>query len=360
MAGDELSDDERTARLTAWFADQIPDADGVRLEGLDRVPMGHSAETLTLALVWRGDAGDQQREVVVRARPPAPGLLEPYDLRKQFDVLRALESTPVRAPRALWYEGTGDVLGREFYVMERSDGTVYERSVPDELAGAPDRLGRMSRSLVDQIIAIHTVDLRNTGLDHLASLGDGHDFLTRQLEHWSAEVARVQRGPLPALERLTAELRERQPAPGRVITLVHGDAKPGNFAFVDDQVSAVFDWEMVALGDPQTDIGWAEVNWTTPNAFTNLQGSLTRDEFVARYEERTGIEVVDRPWYRAFQTYKMVVIMLVAAMLYDAAHSDDIRFAQMGLAVHHYTRAALAELGVHDDLEPGPVTARRR
>jgi aminoglycoside phosphotransferase (APT) family kinase protein len=40
------------------------------------------------------------------------------------------------------------------------------------------------------------------------------------------------------------------------ITLVHGDAKPGNFAFVGDDVSAVFDWEMTTVGDPLTDMGW--------------------------------------------------------------------------------------------------------
>ena len=61
-------------------------------------------------------------------------LLEPYDLRRQFDILRALGPTPVRAPRALWFEPSGDVLGREFYVMERLGGTVYERSVPEDLA----------------------------------------------------------------------------------------------------------------------------------------------------------------------------------------------------------------------------------
>jgi aminoglycoside phosphotransferase (APT) family kinase protein len=36
---------------------------------------------------------------------------------------------------------------------------------------------------------------------------------------------------------------------------VHGDAKPGNFAFVGDDVSAVFDWKMTTLGDPLTDLG---------------------------------------------------------------------------------------------------------
>src|SRR5437764_12711890 len=85
MPADELSDEARDARLTAWFAAQLSGSDDVRLDGLDRVPMGHSAETLTLAVVWHDDVGEHHRDVVLRARPPAPGLLEPYDLRKQFD-----------------------------------------------------------------------------------------------------------------------------------------------------------------------------------------------------------------------------------------------------------------------------------
>ena len=31
---------------------------------------------------------------------------------------------------------------------------------------------------------------------------------------------------------------------------MHGDAKPGNFAFIGGEVSAVFDWEMTTVGDP--------------------------------------------------------------------------------------------------------------
>jgi aminoglycoside phosphotransferase (APT) family kinase protein len=259
-----VSDDDRRTRLAAWFAAQLPAADDVWLEGLDRVPMGHSAETLALTLAWRETGVEHRRDVVVRVRPPAPGLLEPYDLRRQFDVLRALESTPVRAPRALWYEGTGDVLGREFYAMERLDGTVYERAVPDDLAAAPERLARMSRSLVEQLAAIHSIDLHASALDRLDALGTGADYLTHELDHWRAEVDRVRRGPLPALDRLHAELRERQPDQCPTVTLVHGDAKPGNFAFEHDEVSAVFDWEMVSVGDPLSDIGWAEFNWTTP------------------------------------------------------------------------------------------------
>ena len=230
-------------------------------------------------------------DLVVRARPPSPGLLEPYDLQRQFTILRALEPTPVPSPAVFWYEDSPDVLGREFYVMERVNGTVYERTVPPELASSPERLRRMSRSMVEAIASIHRVDLSDTGLD---ALGDGKGYLDRELDHWAGEMHRVQRATLPALERLLGELQERKPRHSTTVTLVHGDPKPGNFAFVGDEVSGVFDWELASLGDPLADIGWAELNWTMPGSFTRRPGASTPDELVALYEQLTGIDVVHR------------------------------------------------------------------
>src|SRR5439155_1283699 len=64
-------------RLTAWFATQLPEADKVRIEGLDRVEFGHSAETLLLDVISSERGHERRDEVVVRVRPPEPGLLPP-------------------------------------------------------------------------------------------------------------------------------------------------------------------------------------------------------------------------------------------------------------------------------------------
>jgi aminoglycoside phosphotransferase (APT) family kinase protein len=351
-----MDDDAIESRLTSWLATQLPDAQDVRVDGLDRVEFGHSAETLLLTLAWRDGETDHREDVVIRIRPAEPGLLPPYDLERQFDILRALESTPVRSPRALWYEGNGDVLGRDFYVMERLPGTVYERVVPQELAEDRDRVRRMCEDMIEQLAAIHMVDLRATGLDAIA---DGHGYLERELDHWYGEIRRVQRGPLPALERLHDVLRERRPEPCPTSTLVHGDPKPGNFAFEGDEVTAVFDWEMATIGDPLADIGWLEVLWTMQGAsFTTASGALSVDEFVARWEQLTGISTQHREWYRAFQLFKMAVIMLVGAALFDAGYTDDPRFIEMAYAVLFLTQQALTELGVEEELEAGPLLPR--
>src|ERR1700740_3636114 len=103
--------DEIGPRLTEWLRTKLPDADEVRVEGLDRVTFGHSAEMMALTVVARRGATEERQDVVLRLRPRPPALLEPYDLERQFDILRGLADTDVRAPAALWLENSGEVLG---------------------------------------------------------------------------------------------------------------------------------------------------------------------------------------------------------------------------------------------------------
>lgn len=346
-------------RLSAWLCErlreQAPTATDLRIENADRVTFGHSAEITLLTLAWRAGGGGHRRDVVLRLRPPSPGLLEPYDMKRQFDILRGLEGTAVRSPAVLWLDDSGSVLGRPFYVMERIPGDVYEERIPPELDARPDLIRRMTEGIVEQLAEIHTVDLDRTGL---SALGDGRSHLDDELRRWESELIRVRKGPLPALERLLAVLRERQPAPSERITLVHGDVKPGNFLFrPDGEVGGVLDWELTAVGDPLADIGYLELFWSMPHFITGRPSALPIEEALAYYEKLTGIPIRNREWYRAFQGFKTAVILLVGAMMFDAGISDVPRFAYMGRAVPFLTTAALRELGVEEDLDSGPVQA---
>lgn len=339
-------------RLEEWLAGLIPDAANLRVEKQGRVDVGHSAETLLFQLTWSDERGRQRRDVVMRIRPPYPGLLEPYDLGRQFSVLTCLQGTAVQAPAAYWHEPTGTVIGREFYVMERRPGQVHERGVPESIRRDAALVRRMCVSLVDQIAAIHTVDLEATGLH---AIGDGRDYVARELAHWAGQIAGWQREPFPALDRLVSELEAARPEPNPVVTLVHGDCKPGNFAFEGGEVSAVFDWELATIGDPLADLGWAEILWPSPGYVTAAPGALSADQFVARWEELTGWPTRHRPWYRAFQALKMAAIMFVGGQLFESGHSTDVRLAEMAKMVHPVTLRGLADLGVDEPLDPGPI-----
>ena len=342
-------------RLASWLSTQLPEVDSIAIEGLDSIEFGHSAEMLICTVISTTGDHVERREIVIRLRPPSPGLLEPYDLRRQFTVLKALEATPVRAPRALWIEESGEVLGRPFLVMGRLEGKVIEREMPAELAAAPERVYAMAISAIEQLAQIHLVEAGHPSLHSLAA-GDNH--LADELDFWGSEMARWQKGPLPMQERVLDELRRQCPEPTPRVTLVHGDPKSGNFAFVGDEVSAVFDWEMAMLGDPMMDIGWLEATWALAYPFSILT-SAQMDELLAHYAQLSGIKVHDRPWYRAMQIYKMGIIQLVGSMLFDAGHSDDPRLAEMGYAIRMITPPALEDLGIEEDLEWGPVLASK-
>jgi aminoglycoside phosphotransferase (APT) family kinase protein len=333
-------------RLTAWVRTRV--GHDVRIEGLESVEFGHSAEMLAFTIA----TGSNRRGVVLRLRPTPPALLEPYDLARQFHVLTALAPTAVRVPPAIWHEPTGEVLGRPFFVMDRVAGKVYELDSPD---GTCEQVRAMCAGLAEQLAAVHLVDVADVGLTDLA---DGETHLTRELEHWAAEIRRVQRGPLPALERLLSELRSATPEPFPAVTLVHGDAKPGNFAFVGERVSAVFDWEMVTLGDPLTDLGWLELLWMQPVGIASHPDAYSIDELLARYTAASGITPRHRPWYRALAAYKMSAICLIGAMLYADGVSTDERYALNAYGIPMLTKLGLAELGITEQLDDGPVLAR--
>ncbi len=341
--GDDVRD-----RLTGWLRTQLPDHDDVRLEGLDRVEFGHSAEMMVVTIVT--SAGT--RDVVIRLRPRPPALLEPYDLTRQFTVLRALKGSTVRVPRALWLEDVGDVLGRPFFVMERVPGTVYEMEAPQSPEVSAASVKRMCEGMAEQLAAIHTVDIAAADLE---SLDDGHTHLDREIEHWSAEMARVKRGTLPALERLLGELKDSQPQPSPEMTLVHGDAKPGNFAFVGDEVSAVFDWELTTVGDPMTDIGYLELLWRMPVGIPSHEAALAIDDVIAHYAAQSGLPVANREWYRAFNAFKLAVINLIGSRLFDDGVTDDQRFMLNAYGIPMFTQMGLTDLGVAEHLEDGPV-----
>ncbi|MBI5657261.1 MAG: phosphotransferase, partial [Geobacter sp.] len=70
-------------------------------------------------------------------RPQRPdGILAPYDVHRQFRVMRALASTDAPVPAVLWHESDVRVLGAPFFLMER----VVGETLPLFWYGASPRL----------------------------------------------------------------------------------------------------------------------------------------------------------------------------------------------------------------------------
>ena len=291
---------------------------------VERIGEGHSNITF---LVRRGDA-----RVVLR-RPPRPPLPpSAHDVLREARLLRALEGTPVRVPRVLAVGDDEDVLGVPFYVMEEVHGSVLASSVPDAL-DTPAQRARISEELVDALVEVHAVDWRACGLE---GYGKPTGYLERQVRRFSGLWEHNKTRELPVVEELGEWLGDNMPD-SQEATIVHGDFRLGNVMMADSvpaELVAIFDWELSTIGDPLADLGYMTVTWVESddpedtmfanlNAVTRRDGFLTREELIARYEERSGRSMSALNWYQALALWKAAVFMEGNYKRFQAGNSDD-------------------------------------
>ena len=322
--------------LRAYLESQLGPTDQFAVE---RHREGHSNETL---FVQWGD-----RNFVVRRPPPGETADKAHDVLREYRVVDALQDGLVPLPETVLACDDHDVIGSDFYVMERLDGDVVRDQEPDRFA-TPDKRRRVGEELVDGLAAIHQVDHEAVGL---GEFGYPEGFAERQVKRWSeqftwafSKTADEREVPViyDVMEWLTENAPEDHPH-----TLVHGDYKLDNVMYGPDdgpELVGVFDWEMSTLGDPLTDLGWLLSFWRDPKdpepaapgmgtRVTEREGYPTRRDLVERYEERIGIEYENDRFYRALAVYKLAALGEMFFARYLEGNADDPLYPKMEDAV---------------------------
>ncbi|MEM6990448.1 MAG: phosphotransferase [Myxococcota bacterium] len=328
------------AKLQPWLDQALPDVPGTIT--VQQFPSGFSNLTYLLA---KGDT-----ELVLRRPPFAVQVKSGHDMAREHRVLSGLHGVYPPAPKPLAFCEDPDVLGAPFYVMERRRGVILRRKIPPELQVTPAKMRAMSLALVDNLAALHAVDVDKAGL---SSLGKPEGYARRQVEGWIARFNKAKTGEVPAMDRIAAWLTERIPDRGDA-TLVHNDYKFDNVMLDPDdptRITAVLDWEMCTLGDPLMDLGttlgyWVEASddprWKfVAFAPTYGAGALTRRELAERYAEKTGRDVSNMLFYYCFALQKIATIIQQIYYRYHKGHTSDPRFSQLDQVV-----SVLAETAV--------------
>jgi aminoglycoside phosphotransferase (APT) family kinase protein len=274
-------------------------------------PVGEGHSNVTY-LIRRGET-----ELVLR-RPPRPPLPpSAHDVLREARLLEAVESAEVRTPKVLLTCADESVIGAPFYVMERCVGDVIVSALPDRLDDDAAR-ARVSEELVDALVEIHAVDWEGCGL---GDYGKPTGYLDRQLRRFGGLWEHNKTRELPVLDDLSEWLAEHKPESGPA-TIVHGDYRLGNVMFAPGtppRLNAIFDWELATIGDPLADVGYLVATWAQPGdpqnaisalgGLTRQPGFLTRDELIARYEERSGRSMRDVRWYMTLALWKSAVFL---------------------------------------------------
>jgi aminoglycoside phosphotransferase (APT) family kinase protein len=330
-------------RLEAYLKEQLPGTSGSLT--VEQFSHGHSNLTYLLKL------GD--REMVLRRPPFGNQVKTAHDMGREYRVLSQLHSIYAPAPSPYLYCEDPSVLGEAFYVMERRHGVILRKRLPSGLAIDEATAKRMSESVIDNLVALHTLDYQGAGL---SGLGKPEGYILRQVEGWSKRYAQAMTEPIPGMDRIATWLSENIPSESRA-SVIHNDYKYDNLLLDPDdltRVRAVLDWEMATLGDPLMDLGttlgyWVEANdpeelQATAFGPTALPGTLTRSQLVERYASQSG-QIVNNPvFYYCFGVFKIAVIVQQIYARYVRGHTQDPRFANLNRIVAIMSQQANAAI----------------
>jgi aminoglycoside phosphotransferase (APT) family kinase protein len=322
-------------KILSYLQSKLPHATDLELRNFHRHTEGWSWQTFSMDAHWRENGRVIQQGYVVRKEPDQAGLVGKYDSRAQFTVLKALEDTPVAAPRVFWYELSRDVLGAPFFVMEKVEGTIPLPWAEKEYGPFADETEqrRIAREFVQQLVHLHAVDWVSKELSFLGAPATRRDAALQEISKWEEQLRSVETVSIPLMHRAILWLKEHAPEAPR-ISIVHGDYRLGNFICRDGQIVAILDWELVHLGDPIEDLGWICMRpWRGRSKY--MSSLIQREELYRLYESLTGIKVADAhvKFYEVMGNLKLAVIHLTAAKVFEDGTNTDARLATMG---HHY------------------------
>lgn len=325
--GDELD----RVRLNAYLHEHVPDMGEVA--EIRQFPGGFSNLTY-----WLKTDHD---EYVLRRPPVGANIKGGHDMGREFRVLSLLNGQYNKIPEPIVYCETPDVLGAPFYIMKRVSGIILRATMAPGLELAPERMRQLSEALIDNLVAIHRLDIVATGL---GQLGKPDGYVKRQVEGWIGRYRQAETDKIPAMDQVGNWLQQHYPCE-QPPAFLHNDYKYDNVILAADEVTGepmpeikgVLDWEMATVGDPLMDLGATLAYWSEAEdspAYRNfnltwLAGNLTRREVVAHYERQSGRDLTDILFYYVFGLYKNTVIAQQIYARWKQGYSQDPRFGHL-------------------------------
>ena len=325
-------------RVCEWLRENATDATGLDGDPEVRQFTG-GASNITFLL--RFPSG---RDLILRRAPRGTKAKGAHDMGREFAIQQALRPTfPYVAEMVAFCEDP-DVMGADFYAMERIDGTIPRSEWPAEVPLSPEQARGLCLAAVDVLAELHAVDPEGAGLAHL---GKGTGYVRRQVEGWSARYRNARTPDVPDLEAVMAWLDERQPEDVAQV-VIHNDFKLDNLVLdASDQtrIIGVLDWEMATLGDPLMDLAGSLAYWVQADDTedfqmirrvpTHLPGMLTSAELVEAYAERTGRTIDPGAWrfYEVFGLFRLAVIAQQIYYRYFHGQTTNELYAMFGPAV---------------------------
>lgn len=284
---------------------------------LSRIPGGASRETYRFDVLVDGEV----RPLILR-RDPSGSLIE-TDRRLEYLAFQSFHGrAPVPEPIVLDEEGAE--LERPFFIMSRVDGGTAASPFTVQPYGEHART--IGEAFFGALGAIAAADPAGLPLAAVAPAPAPADCWRVALDHWSAVIEADEQHPQPIVRAAIRRLRAAPPPPASAVRVVHGDYRTGNFLH-DGQgkILAILDWEMVHLGDPLEDLGWAIDPLWGHYDDKLVAGMIPREEALAIWSKTSGLPIdpAALAWWELFASVKGQAIWTSAAKEYREGGFKD-------------------------------------
>jgi len=346
--------------VAAWLRDHAEEF-AEDLEGTPEVrqfPGGASNLTYLLRYSPQGRA---QRDLILRRPPAGAKAASAHDMGREHRIQSALAPVFPYVPRMVGHCRDESVIGSEFYVMEKLEGTILRRDLPWPLT--EDEASALCERALDVLVDLHSVDVDAN--PELARLGRGEGYVGRQVSGWIDRFEKARTDDTGDWSDITTWIEEHQPADvGQ--RLIHNDFRFDNMVlddrWLDDgglddggldagpsgrelRIIGVLDWEMATVGDPLMDLGGMLAYWVEEGDDEFFQmfrrqpttepGMWTRTRIVEHYCARMGFEVTPEQWrfYEVFGLFRLAVIAQQIWYRYYHRQTTNEAYAVFGPAV---------------------------
>ena len=278
------------------------------------------------------------RELVLRRPPIGTKAVSAHDMKREFLIQSRLKPVYDLVPHVIALCEDHSILGSDFYVMDRIQGEIFRRDVPESLS--TDDISIMATSLVSGLSQLHSVDA-----SVLAELNKGPGYVTRQVEGWSKRYRNALTDDVPDGEDVMNWLLAHKPDDVDSC-IIHGDWRIDNMVFDLGQkkLVGVLDWELATVGDPLMDLGSALAYWVDKDDEpifaslrrqpSHLDGMPTRKEFIAKYLELSERKCDDFTFYEVFGLFRLSVIIQQIWARYKVGQTTNPAFKGFGMGVN--------------------------
>ncbi len=302
------------------------------------------ASNLTYALDY------PERRLVLRRPPFGTKPKSGHDMHREYKVMSALKPVYPAVPTTLYYTDNPEIIGAEFYVMERVEGHLIHTQIPKEWNWGEAETRTLCHNFFDKLIELHQVNYKAIGLE---DFGRPEGYVERQILGWNKRYEKAHTPDVDAFEDVRDWLDANRPKTEKGAAILHGDYRIDNLILdLDDptKINAILDWEISALGDPLMDLGntlayWIEEGDSDAMKALSRQpssapGMLTRKEILAYYAQKTGADVSSFHFYYIYGVFRLAVILQQIYYRYYHGQTKDERFKVYGPLVNILGNAA--------------------